>query len=159
MWRRLVARCHPDQGGDHDLFVWAQNVREHVASDAIEPPISRPRQPRYTPPDSVDRVDYPSDIGGREFQETTRKIVALAPTLQEPYRSLLLLLSDCETAMSTTLRLEEQRGASYKRLAAIGHIVGMDKAMRSEWYEIARRVPLSDRHARHILWKLREERR
>jgi hypothetical protein len=22
MWRLLRARCHPDVGGDHDLFVW-----------------------------------------------------------------------------------------------------------------------------------------
>jgi hypothetical protein len=29
MWRRILARAHPDSGGDHELFVWIQNVREH----------------------------------------------------------------------------------------------------------------------------------
>ena len=27
MWKRLVSRCHPDAGGDHDLFIWAAATR------------------------------------------------------------------------------------------------------------------------------------
>jgi hypothetical protein len=40
MWRLLLARLHPDAGGDHDLFAFACAVRdevyggEHPAGDA-----------------------------------------------------------------------------------------------------------------------------
>ena len=30
MWRLLLARLHPDAGGDHDLFAFACAVREEV---------------------------------------------------------------------------------------------------------------------------------
>ena len=30
MWRLLLARLHPDAGGDHDLFAFACAVREKV---------------------------------------------------------------------------------------------------------------------------------
>ena len=32
MWRLLLARLHPDAGGDHDLFVFACAVRENRAA-------------------------------------------------------------------------------------------------------------------------------
>ncbi|HEV8043856.1 MAG TPA: hypothetical protein VGP38_01670, partial [Rubrobacter sp.] len=31
MWRLLLARLHPDAGGDHDLFAFACAVRDEVA--------------------------------------------------------------------------------------------------------------------------------
>jgi hypothetical protein len=33
MWRLLLARLHPDAGGDHDLFVFACAVREEMFSE------------------------------------------------------------------------------------------------------------------------------
>jgi len=33
MWRRLLARTHPDAGGTHDLFIWAALVRDLVCGD------------------------------------------------------------------------------------------------------------------------------
>ena len=30
MWRLLLARLHPDSGGDHELFVFASTVRDAV---------------------------------------------------------------------------------------------------------------------------------
>jgi len=69
--------------------------------------------------------------------------------------SLLEMLADCEVLPSATGE-REQRGASYKKLAAIGHMVGMTKAERGRWYRIAEAVPLSDRHAGHILGRLKK---
>lgn len=37
MWRLLLARLHPDAGGDHDLFAFACAVRDEVAGDVREP--------------------------------------------------------------------------------------------------------------------------
>ena len=31
MWRLLLARLHPDAGGDHDLFAFACAVREEMS--------------------------------------------------------------------------------------------------------------------------------
>jgi hypothetical protein len=71
----------------------------------------------------------------------------------EPYASVLKLLEDCHEAPEVAGPMYRQRhaGATYKSLAAIGHRVGMDKGERSQWYRIAERMPLSQRHAGHIL--------
>src|SRR5215218_7876446 len=42
MWRRLLARVHPDAGGDDELFVWAKSLEELVrakAQDVPAPPL------------------------------------------------------------------------------------------------------------------------
>lgn len=44
--------------------------------------------------------------------------------------------------------------ASYKQLAYIGHLIGMDSEERSRWYEVARYVPLSRSHAAHVIEEL-----
>jgi hypothetical protein len=69
--------------------------------------------------------------------------------------TLLEMLEDCEAPPLTT-GAWQQRGASYKSLAAIGHTVGMTKAERGRWYRIAEAVPLSQRHAGHILNELQK---
>jgi len=35
MWRRLLARAHPDTGGTHELFIWAGTVREVVCDFSL----------------------------------------------------------------------------------------------------------------------------
>lgn len=46
-------------------------------------------------------------------------------------------------------------GATYKSLAYIGHLVGMDGETREAWYRIANTVPLSQAHAGIIIAGLR----
>jgi len=65
------------------------------------------------------------------------------------YGQVLALLLDCQPLRA--FAHEQERGASYKRLAAIGHVWGMSKAERGRWYRVAEAIPLSDRHAGHIL--------
>ncbi len=71
----------------------------------------------------------------------------------EPYGRVLSLLADCKPLED--LAHEQRRGASYKRLAAIAHVWGMTKAERIGWYRVAEDLPLSDRHAGHILSRLK----
>lgn len=33
MWRLLLARLHPDAGGDHDLFAFACAIRDEMSRD------------------------------------------------------------------------------------------------------------------------------
>lgn len=50
MWRLLLARLHPDAGGDHELFVFASAVKEEVC-DKREPGRSI-RRGESKPPES-----------------------------------------------------------------------------------------------------------
>ena len=34
MWRLLLARLHPDAGGDHDLFAFACTIRDEMSSES-----------------------------------------------------------------------------------------------------------------------------
>lgn len=58
---------------------------------------------------------------------------------------------------SHALRLATARyGASYKQSAAVAYKAGMSKEPRVEWYRIAGSIPLSMRHAGHVLSRLQE---
>ncbi len=152
MWRRAVAAAHPDKsGGDHELCIWMQALREKVCQGELDAePKPRPA-PRSGQPSSDEpaRVSYPP---GTDFEAATRQALRRAKSAPEKYSRLLMLLADCFPLLR--LEYEERRGASYKRLAAIGYAVGMTREERSGWYRIAESIPLSDRHAGHILSSL-----
>jgi hypothetical protein len=146
MWRKLVARAHPDAGGDHELFIWTGAVRDAVCGSGR---YAEARDvARHERADDVARVPYPS---GADFAELTGRALAYDAG---DYGRILALLKDCCPAEH--LAHEERRGAAYKRLAAIGHIWGMSKPERGRWYRIAEAIPLSDRHAGHILGRSKE---
>ncbi len=153
MWRRLLALAHPDRAGDHDLFIWAASLREHVAGDFPDPPIHE--HPRRTTTADSPRVPFRGDL---DHEALTRRALDLAREVPSAYAWLLRLLSDCYPSSSGRLLAEQGRGASYKRLAAIGHLAEFDQEGRGRWYRIAEEIPLSDRHAGHILSKLKEGR-
>ncbi len=151
LWRRLVARTHPDAGGEHELFIWCGVVRNAVCGGElrVDPkPTAGTSQlsPSPSPPDDKPRVPYAT---GLDFEEVTR--AALRET--GPYASVLSLLADCYP--QSRLAHEQHRGACYKRLAAIGHLTGMGKLERAGWYRCAEAIPLSDRHASHMLGRLK----
>ena len=149
MWRKLVTLTHPDIGGDHELCIWTQNVREHVCRGVTAPwPQPKP-EPRTVHEDG--RVPFPA---GALFEELTAAAIGRASAVGHLYGHLLLLLEDCYSVIH--MDHEEQRGASYKRLAYIAHLVGMSKVERIEWYRVAESIPLSDRHASHIIKRLKE---
>jgi hypothetical protein len=154
MWRQAKARAHPDTGDDHELFIWLGSVKELVCNGTARPkPESEPprRPPYWSPAEEPTRVPYPP---GTDFREATRRALWRAASTPDACGGLLSLLEDCYPL--DRLWREQERGASYKRLAAIGHMVGMDVAERSEWYRVAEEIPLADRHAGHILKRLKE---
>ncbi len=151
MWKKLLARTHPDSGGDHELFIWTNSVREHVASETIEEPKPAARR---TANANSDRVPFESEVG---FDELTYRALRAARDMPEQYARLLKLLDDCEEAHHGALVREQHRGASYKRLAAAGHKARMTKTERVRWYRVAESIPLSDRHIGHILSKMKRQ--
>ncbi len=104
-----------------------------------------PSQP--TDADDTPRVPYPV---GTNFEAVTRQ----ALRVEGPYASVLSLLADCSP--QPHLAHEQARGASYARLAAIAHLWGMSKEERVGWYRVAEDLTLSDRHASHLLGRLKK---
>ncbi len=145
MWRRVLARLHPDSGGEHELFLWGTVVRDLVCAGG-----SRQGPPRTAPPpDDKPRVPFPDFA---DFASLTARALERA-AVGDGYGRILGLLSDCRPLEH--LDHEQRRGASYKRLAAIAHTAGMSKAERIGWYRVAEEIPLADRHAGHLLSKLK----
>ncbi len=152
MWRKVKARTHPDTGGSHELFIWVGSVEELVCSGKIEATSTAPPSAqRPGPSPKPDAVPFDPAI---DFQAISFCALWTAKDVPELYGQLLLLLKDCEEVYSDPLANQQRRGASYRQLAAIGHAVGMSKSERITWYRIAESIPLSARHAGHILSKL-----
>lgn len=167
MWRKLLAKVHPDAGGTHELFIWVGSVKDVVCnlspSGAGSPePEDYPSRRREgstwhpTHADNRERIAYP-DGGGSAFEAATAEALRMAEELGtfNVYGGILRLLADCEP-MAQYDR-QERRGASFKQLAAIAHTAGMSSPERSGWYRIAEAIPLSDRHAGHILGRLKRQ--
>src|SRR5215210_1566388 len=158
MWRRLLSRSHPDAGGSHELFIWTVAVRDVMCSsrdqDAVNPEPddhpSRRREPSTSA--APERVPFDEEA---LLEILTDRAVTMAAAVAEPYGYLLRQVADCYPASEGMLYDQQRCGASYKSLAAIGHMVGMTKAERVQWYRIASAIPLSQRHAGHILSQLK----
>jgi hypothetical protein len=132
-------------------------VKDHVCeakspAGGEAPPRKEPRHrdTGHTDDDDPDRIPYPA---WTDFRDTTLAALRYADAHPDGYGRLLGLLDDC-LPMRSKWR-EQERGASYKRLAAIGHLAGMDTAQRSRWYRIAESIPISDRHAGHVISRLK----
>jgi len=160
MWRKLLGRSHPDAGGEGDLFIWTVAVKDAVCGGGLQL-VAKP-EPSYHPSrrreastrhptsgaDDKPRIPYPT---GTSFEESTRRALRVVG----PYAPVLARLTSCYPVPH--LAYEEARGASYKRLAAIAHTYGMTSSERSGWYRCAESIPLSDRHASHILGRLKRQ--
>jgi hypothetical protein len=149
MWRRLVGRAHPDAGGDHELFIWAGAVRDLVCRQGLSPRGDNSTESGRN--EEPARVPYPLES---DFATLTARALAMAEEAGGVHGALLEMLMDCYPLAH--LAYEQERGASYKRLAAAGHMVGMTKAERVRWYRVAESIPLADRHLGHILSRLKE---
>lgn len=169
MWRRLLMRAHPDQGGDKDLFVWARELEERITAaggisadpcgDCCQLRQPQPQQSSDSPgptqppppehPERPDRIDFDPDI---DHEVLVERAVTMASEVVEPYSRLLEMLKGCASAPGH--RGAERLGASYKQLALIAHRAGMPKVERVDWYEVAARAPLSQRHAGYIIESL-----
>lgn len=163
MWRKLIAAAsHPDRNGDHELCVWTQALRDHVlaggetpgARPEPDPPGPRREQNSTADGASPDRVPFQRGANDLHFKALTRRASAMADEVDAPYARLLRMLTDCQP--SPMHETQERSGASYKRLAAIGHKCEMTKRERVGWYRVCESIPLSDRHAGHILSKLKQ---
>ena len=155
MWRRVLARCHPDAGGAEDLFVWAGGVREFVCREDRSPLRDDSTPRAYATVEYATRVPYDAALGwADEFVTLTMRAVSVGRHAEEPHRSLLALLIDCPADERGRAAAKQERGAAYKQLGRIAHDAGMTEEERVRWYELARSIPLSEKHASHIIGRL-----
>ena len=64
------------------------------------------------------------------------------------------MLIDCPADDHGRAAAKQERGATYKQLAALAHRVGMTRGERYRWYELARSIPLSEKHASHLIGRM-----
>jgi hypothetical protein len=150
MWRKALARTHPDGGGDHDLFIWMQAARDAVCNRGTNQAAPPPPRPNPRVIYEGGRVPFPEFA---DFEALTARALEVADGVSSIFAVPLRHLGDCRPMPH--LAHEQERGASYKRLAYIAHLMGMSKSERIEWYRVAESVPLADRHAGHVLSKLK----
>lgn len=165
MLRKLVSRTHRDAGGDDELFVFANALRESLLAGELLPTKesetvlrcsdcnrrgSSTRHSYKTEADSKDRVPFVADAS---FDQLTSLALERAGIVSEIYGELLLLLRDC--VFMADMERQQHRGASYKQLAYVAHLAKMSKPERTGWYRVAESIPLGDRHASHLISRLK----
>jgi hypothetical protein len=89
MWKKLLAKVHPDAGGDHELFIWTRTVQERVCGTQEE----APTPPRSSNGDSRESARVPFNWN-RTFDELTFRAVDMAQQTTPRYGKLLELLED-----------------------------------------------------------------
>jgi len=89
-----------------------------------------------------------------DFRERTLAILFWAARESEPYKSVLLLLVDCEAVDHGQAYQHQYTGASYKQLAKIARLAGFSFEQRREWYLLAESLGVSSRHAMHVIGRL-----
>ncbi len=151
MWRRLLMLTHPDRGGDGELFVWTRSLQERVMGGCeacLGPDQRAAGEGGFA--EYAERVDFPDYA---DHDRITSRALHMAADVGEPYARLLEILVGCIS--SPTYHYQERRGASYRQLAYVAHLAGMSADERVGWYEVARSVPLSQRHASYLIERLR----
>jgi hypothetical protein len=90
------------------------------------------------------------------FEILTDKALRTAER-EPPYVGRLLrLLADCR--LLAELAHEQERGAHYDCLDLIADLAGIHDDERLQGYRAAEGIPLTDRHARHLIDKLKRRR-
>ena len=149
MWRRLLARLHPDAGGDDELFVWAKSLEELVArlSKAQHDPYAR----LGGTVKQEGRIPFDPHT---DFDRISERALQFAPRAFG-YGGVLRIAGGAKR----TGTAKDRRGATYEQLARIAYRLGIDKHQRNArkmWYRTARDVMLSEAHAEQILGSLKD---
>jgi hypothetical protein len=121
MWRLLKARCHPEMGGDHELFVWLAALYAGLEGRGFR--ASAPE----TPPN---RVEVFMQACTAVHAEALAPLVSWWPAFGEYDYSDL---------------------ATKKQVAHIAHLVGMTSSERYEFYSVCDDFGLTKRAASHLI--------
>ncbi len=154
MWRKLLSMAHPDRGGSHEVFIWTKALHEYVTGNSLEDLRTSSAEKRQPPRHhtTAERVDFSAVWAkGISFAVLTAKALNVAERVPEPYKGMLMSLEDCEPSYNISLARQQEEGATYRSLARAAHSVGLSKEERVNWYRLAEKIPLSQRHVGHII--------
>jgi hypothetical protein len=99
------------------------------------------------------RIAYPNKfLMEYVFNATRDKALEIARRTEHEVLEPLLYLEGAECPNSNAA-LE---GATYKSLAYVAHRMGMSDEYRAQWYNVARRISLSQAHVGCIIVRLNE---
>lgn len=129
MWRKLLAKVHPDAGGEHELFIWADQVREHCAESP-----AKTQKKTYSPPRSHNPV--------REFMD------GLQVVYQRPFD---VLANKWMTSGNLGASTEE---ATKPQVAKIAHLCGMSDKHRYGFYGVCEEFGLTKQQASWVIEEL-----
>jgi len=152
-----MASVHPDRdGGDHELFLFLQGIREYVEECG-----SRHRDVHdlvHHRGHARDRIPYDEALGFvDEHTMLTHRALSIAETVEEPFCGVLRLLVDYDNIEHGRRALKQCRGATWRQAGYIAHLSGVSKAERQRWYELCRSIPLSEALASHLINRLKIE--
>ncbi len=108
MWRKLLARTHPDAGGSHELFVWTGALREMICGGQLQvapKPRPTPQRPPQSAaqPDDTPRIPYPTEA---DFEEVTRRALQTeGPYARRGGSGLFAILTNCTKC--TTIAVQQ----------------------------------------------------
>ncbi len=128
--------------------MWAQSLREYLTEGVQGHYVPRPGYPEP----GLERIPFDE---GASFYDLTCRALSVALEETDPYRALLRLLRDCGERNHGRAYPQQPKGATYKQLALIAHLAGLSREERATWYGVAESVPLAQRHASHIITKLK----
>ena len=152
-WARQWRDSEPERFAPQ--VIWLQ---ERVVDGSYRRLLDQPQQSAQPQePEEKPRIEYPSDWQFQRLTGRARRVAREASDLTPTQKRLLEIAATCEFRTHGKLAKQQTRGATYKQLAYIGHLAGMNDGERSAWYRVAESVPLSERHAGHIIATLREE--
>ncbi len=104
------------------------------------------------------RINYPHPeevyrFLERMFDEATDRALNLSRTYDEEKTADLLGMLE---GIVYPDDLQSSEGASFKSLAYVAHLYGLTKEQRSEWYDVAKSIPLSQAHLNYITRNVQE---
>lgn len=113
-------------------------------------------------PSPFERIAWPvGAMAVRMFDAGTRHLLEMAEDARRfedetgadaRLADLFCLLEDCEGRGGP----DERRGAAYRTLARVAALAGLCPSLRRQFYGACRRLGLSERHAEHILRRLKK---
>lgn len=102
-----------------------------------------------------ERVEYPYQLAwAKLFNHATQEALRLYE--EHPNDRAMEALGYLEGCEYPGLTAAVREGASYKSLAYVAHLLELSVTNRTNFYEVARCVPLSQAHVGYIIARLRE---
>lgn len=143
MWRKLRAKCHPDSGGQHELFIWVDELREQVSILAwkLESHADEYKKIIQENQELRERLaEYESCSAPYDDEPEESEIIRRISSLRRCHRDALIPLQEWAETWES---IDSSGPATGKQIAYIAHLYGMDNGERYDFYDVCESIGLS----------------